>query len=79
MKNDPKHIIKDIEKKQEDIVNYKMRKKKLKTSDVHTIFCPKGKTLIPNTIFIPENPKSISTNYLAAFEISPNGKHQQYT
>ena len=64
MRKDIKHIIKDIEKSQEDIVNYWTRKKKIKTSDIHKILYPKEKTLIPNTIFIPENPKSISTRKL---------------
>ena len=71
MRKDLKHIIKDIEKSQEDIVNYRTRKKKIKTSDIHKILYPKEKTLIPNTIFIPENPKSISINYLVAYEILP--------
>ena len=71
MRKDLKHIIKDIEKSQEDIVNYRTRKKKIKTSDIHKILYPKEKTLIPNTIFIPENPKSISINYVVAYEILP--------
>ena len=71
MRKDLKHIIKDVEKNQEDIVNYRTRKKKIKTSDIHKILYPKEKTLIPNTIFIPENPKSISINYLVAYEILP--------
>ena len=52
-------------------MNYKMRKKKIKTSDIHKILYRKEKTLIPNTIFIPENSKSISTNYSVAYEILP--------
>ena len=62
--------LKDIEKSQEDIVNCKTRKKKIKTSDIHKTLYPNEKTLIPN-IFTPENPKSISTNYLVAYEILP--------
>ena len=68
MRKDLKHIIKDIEKSQEDIVNYRTRKKKIKTSDIHKILHSKEKTLIPNTIFIPENPKSMSMNYLVAMK-----------
>ena len=71
IRKDLKHIIKDIEKSQEDIVNYRTRKKKIKASDMHKILYPKEKTLIPNTIFIPENPKSISINYLVTYEILP--------
>ena len=52
-------------------MNYRTRKKKIKTSDIHKILYPKEKTLISNTIFIPENPKSISMNYLVAYEILP--------
>ena len=69
MRKDLKLIVKNIEKSQEDIVNYKTRKKKIRTSNIHKILYRKEKTLIPNTIFIPENPKSISTNDLVAYEI----------
>ena len=41
-------------------MNYKMRKKTIKTRDIHKILYPKENTLIPNTIFMPENPESIS-------------------
>ena len=71
MRKDLKHIVKDIEKSQEDIVNYKMRRKKIKASGIHKILYRKEKTFIPITIFVPENPKSISTNYLVAYEILP--------
>ena len=68
-----KNIKNETKKLEENIVelkNYKKRKKKMKTKDIHEIIFTK-QDQYNQTLFIPNEPKGISINFLIANNLLP--------